>query len=158
MKHFMGFSRGFTKLHTKLDADTLLNFAMHRKQNETQSQKSTRVKCMFTTWCHVTDWCNRLSEVWPWSPLSSSLTEAVTTIIAWELSDTTSHVIFHSQPCECHYQDMPHKYNNYWHLQKFVWEGYHLEIRRHVKWQMNVVMRLILFQISTEALWHNAST
>jgi hypothetical protein len=32
---FQGFRRGFTKLHTKLDADTLLDFAIHPRQNET---------------------------------------------------------------------------------------------------------------------------
>jgi hypothetical protein len=43
MKHFKGFDR-FTELHAKLDADTLLDFAIHCRQNETQSRKSTRVK------------------------------------------------------------------------------------------------------------------
>jgi hypothetical protein len=36
-KHFKGFGSGFTELHTKLDADKLLNVAIHRRQNETQS-------------------------------------------------------------------------------------------------------------------------
>jgi hypothetical protein len=45
-KHFKEFVNGFTELHTKLDADTLLDFAIDRKQNETRSQKSTRVKAM----------------------------------------------------------------------------------------------------------------
>jgi hypothetical protein len=44
MKHFKGFGRGFTKLRTKLDADTLLNFAIHRTQNETRSQKNHSFK------------------------------------------------------------------------------------------------------------------
>jgi hypothetical protein len=35
-------------------------------------------QCMFTARCHVGDWCNRLSEVWPWVPLSSSFTKVVT--------------------------------------------------------------------------------
>jgi hypothetical protein len=26
-------------------------------------------QCVFTVWCHVVDWCNRLAEVWPWPPL-----------------------------------------------------------------------------------------
>jgi hypothetical protein len=43
-------------------------------------------QCVFTVWCHVADWCNRLAEVWPWPPLSSSFTEAVTTITTQELS------------------------------------------------------------------------
>jgi hypothetical protein len=42
---------------------------------------------MFTVWCHVADWCNRLVEVWPWPPLSSSFTELITTITVQELSD-----------------------------------------------------------------------
>jgi hypothetical protein len=46
MKHFQGFGSGFTELHAKLDADTLLDFANHRRQNETRSRKSTRVKTM----------------------------------------------------------------------------------------------------------------
>jgi hypothetical protein len=32
---FQGFSSTFTELHTKLDADTLLDFAIHHRQNET---------------------------------------------------------------------------------------------------------------------------
>jgi hypothetical protein len=30
----------------KLDADTFLDFAIHHRQNETRSQKSTRVKAV----------------------------------------------------------------------------------------------------------------
>jgi hypothetical protein len=37
---------GFAKLHAKLDADALLDFAIHRRQNEKRSRKSTRVKTM----------------------------------------------------------------------------------------------------------------
>jgi hypothetical protein len=37
MKHFKGFGNGINELHTKLDADTLLDFAIHRSQKETQS-------------------------------------------------------------------------------------------------------------------------
>jgi hypothetical protein len=44
MKHFKGFGSGFAEHHAKLDTDTLLDFAIHRRQNETQSRKSTRVK------------------------------------------------------------------------------------------------------------------
>jgi hypothetical protein len=36
-KYFRGFGSGFTKRHSKLDVDTLLDFAIHRRQNETQS-------------------------------------------------------------------------------------------------------------------------
>jgi hypothetical protein len=35
IKYLEGFGRGFTELHAKLDADTLLDFAIHRTQNET---------------------------------------------------------------------------------------------------------------------------
>jgi hypothetical protein len=45
-KHFRGIGSGFTELHAKLDADTLLDFDTHRKQNETRSRKSTSVKTM----------------------------------------------------------------------------------------------------------------
>jgi hypothetical protein len=44
--HFKGFGSGFAKLHAKLDADTLLDFAIHRRQKETRSRKGTRVKAM----------------------------------------------------------------------------------------------------------------
>jgi hypothetical protein len=37
-KHFSHFNSGFTKLHAKLDADTLLDFAIHCTQNETRSR------------------------------------------------------------------------------------------------------------------------
>jgi hypothetical protein len=45
-EHLKSFGSGFTELHAKLDADTLLNFAIHGRQNETGSRKSTRVKTM----------------------------------------------------------------------------------------------------------------
>jgi hypothetical protein len=45
-KHFKGFSNRFTELHAQLDADMLLDFANHRRQNKTQSRKTTRVKTM----------------------------------------------------------------------------------------------------------------
>jgi hypothetical protein len=45
-KHFKGFGSGFTELHAKLDADTLLDFDIHRRKKETRSRKSTRVKTM----------------------------------------------------------------------------------------------------------------
>jgi hypothetical protein len=45
-KHFRGFSSGFIDLHAKLEADALLNFAIHCRQNETRSQKSTHIKIM----------------------------------------------------------------------------------------------------------------
>jgi hypothetical protein len=38
-KHFKVLGSGFTELHAKLDADTLLDFAIHRKQKETRSRK-----------------------------------------------------------------------------------------------------------------------
>jgi hypothetical protein len=41
---FQRFSSWFAELRTKLDADTLLDFAIHHRQNETWSQKSTRIK------------------------------------------------------------------------------------------------------------------
>jgi hypothetical protein len=45
-KHLKDFHSRFTELHAKFDADMLLDFAIHRRQNETQSQKSTSVKTM----------------------------------------------------------------------------------------------------------------
>jgi hypothetical protein len=41
-----GFGSGFTELHAKFDEDILLDFAIHHRQNETRSQKSTNVKTM----------------------------------------------------------------------------------------------------------------
>jgi hypothetical protein len=37
-------------------------------------------KRVLTVWWHMADWCNGLAEVWPWPPLSSSFTKALTTI------------------------------------------------------------------------------
>jgi hypothetical protein len=86
--HFKVFCSGFTELHANIDADTLLDYAIHRRQNKTRSRKSTRVKkCMFTAQCHVADWYNRFKEVWP-SSLSSSSTMAVTIVTVRELSGT----------------------------------------------------------------------
>jgi hypothetical protein len=39
-KHFKDFSGGFTELHAKFYADLLLDFAIHRRQNEIQNQKN----------------------------------------------------------------------------------------------------------------------
>jgi hypothetical protein len=46
MKHFKEFGSGIAELHAKLDADTLLHFAIHHKQKATQIRKSTHVKTM----------------------------------------------------------------------------------------------------------------
>jgi hypothetical protein len=48
-KHFKGFSSEFTELHAICDADTFLDFTIHRGQNETRGRKSVRVKTM---WVH----------------------------------------------------------------------------------------------------------
>jgi hypothetical protein len=53
-KRFKGFSSGFTELHAKLDADTFLNFAIHCKRNETQSQKKHSFKNNACSQCGVT--------------------------------------------------------------------------------------------------------
>jgi hypothetical protein len=58
-KHFRGFGSGFTELHAKLDAEMLFDFAIHRRQNETQSQKSTHVK---TVHVHSAVSCGRLMQ------------------------------------------------------------------------------------------------
>jgi hypothetical protein len=34
-KHFKGSNSGFTEFHAKLDADMLLEFAIHHRQNKT---------------------------------------------------------------------------------------------------------------------------
>jgi hypothetical protein len=91
MKHFKGFGNRSAKLHAKLDANMLLNFAIHRRQNETQSQKNT---CVKTKHVHSVVSCGRLMQQTCGSvtlaPLLSSFSEAVTTITDWELSDSTS--------------------------------------------------------------------
>jgi hypothetical protein len=38
--------QGFTKFHAKLDAEIMLNFEIHCRQKETQSQESNRVRTM----------------------------------------------------------------------------------------------------------------
>jgi hypothetical protein len=89
-KHLKGFGGGFTELHAKFDADTLLDFAIHHGNKEQEVQKAlVKKQCLFTARCHVADRCNRLAEVWPWPPLLSSFTEAVATITVREHSDTT---------------------------------------------------------------------
>jgi hypothetical protein len=40
MKHFKGFGNGFTELHAKLDADTLLDFATGRRQKKHEAEKA----------------------------------------------------------------------------------------------------------------------
>jgi hypothetical protein len=40
-KHFKGFGSGFTKFHAKPDADMLLNFSIHLRQNEKTKNKQT---------------------------------------------------------------------------------------------------------------------
>jgi hypothetical protein len=91
-KHLKGFGSGSTALYAKLDADTLLDSAIYRSQNETRSRKITRGETMPVrsavsrgrlvqkAFGHVT-----------LPPLSSSFTEALKIIIARELSDTTSY-------------------------------------------------------------------
>jgi hypothetical protein len=54
--HLNSFGSGFTELHAKLDADTLLDFAIYRRQNEARSVKSTRVRqCLLVVRCDVAD-------------------------------------------------------------------------------------------------------
>jgi hypothetical protein len=43
MKHLKGIGSGFTECQAKLDADTLLDFAIRHRKKESQSQKSTCV-------------------------------------------------------------------------------------------------------------------
>jgi hypothetical protein len=45
-KHFKGLGSRFTELQAKLDADMLLDFAIHRSERETRSRKSTRIKTL----------------------------------------------------------------------------------------------------------------
>jgi hypothetical protein len=39
MKHIKGFGSGFTELRAKIDVDTLLDFANHRRQNDSELKK-----------------------------------------------------------------------------------------------------------------------
>jgi hypothetical protein len=43
MKHFKGFGSGFTELQAKLNADTLLDFAIHHRQK--RNTKSKKHSC-----------------------------------------------------------------------------------------------------------------
>jgi hypothetical protein len=67
---------------------SILPSITHKMKHEVETRTCVK-QCMLTARCHVPHWCNRLSEVWPWPPLSSSFTEAVTTVTAKEISDTT---------------------------------------------------------------------
>jgi hypothetical protein len=40
-KHFKGFGSGFAELHAKLEAAMLLDLAIHSRQDETRSRKSS---------------------------------------------------------------------------------------------------------------------
>jgi hypothetical protein len=40
MKHFKGFDSTFTELHVKLDADTLLDFAINHRRNKIEVKKA----------------------------------------------------------------------------------------------------------------------
>jgi hypothetical protein len=44
LKHFKGCGSGFTELDENFYAQTLLNFAIHRRQNETRSRKRILLK------------------------------------------------------------------------------------------------------------------
>jgi hypothetical protein len=113
-KHFKGFSSWFTELHAKFVPGTLLSVAIYCRQNETQSRKAVVFKqCMVTLWCHMADWYNRLFEMWPWAPLSFSFTEAVTAVIVWELSDTTSYTCTSQKP-----KGVPYCHTFLYHLHK----------------------------------------
>jgi hypothetical protein len=53
---FHRFGSEFSELHAKLDAHTLLDFAIHHRQNETRRQKSSLQKqCVFAAQCHMAD-------------------------------------------------------------------------------------------------------
>jgi hypothetical protein len=91
MKHVKGFRSGFTELHAKLHADTLLNFAIHRRRNETQSRTSVKTMCVHSTESHGRLMQQACGSVTLASPLIS-FTKAVTKITHWELSDTTSYL------------------------------------------------------------------
>jgi hypothetical protein len=62
-KHFKGFDSGFTELHVKLDADTLVDFSIHGSQRETRSQKST---CKSNT-------CSQRGVLWQTDAIGLSL-------------------------------------------------------------------------------------
>jgi hypothetical protein len=40
VKHFKGLGSGFTELHASLDADTLFEFAIHRRQMKHEVEKA----------------------------------------------------------------------------------------------------------------------
>jgi hypothetical protein len=68
------------------------------KQNMKSKKALMYKQCVSTARCHMVDWCNRLVEEWPWSPLSSSFTKAITTVTVRELSDTTSYYMILHEP------------------------------------------------------------
>jgi hypothetical protein len=87
IKHFKGFGSGFTKLHAKLDADRLLSYPLWINQNMKSKKHSSKALRVHSAVSHGR-W-NMLAGMCPWPPIPSSFTEAVTTITAPELSDTT---------------------------------------------------------------------
>jgi hypothetical protein len=94
VRYFKGFGSRFIELHTKLDADTLLDFAIHRRRNETRSRKNTRVK---TIRVHGAVSCSRLVQYACGSVALASFPifffpGAVTTITVQQLSH---------KPCTC---------------------------------------------------------
>jgi hypothetical protein len=57
-KHFKSFGNGFSELYAKFDADTLFDFAIHRRQNEKKKEVEkalVRKQCKFTAQCHVAE-------------------------------------------------------------------------------------------------------
>jgi hypothetical protein len=74
-EHFKSFGSGLTQLQAKYYADTLLNFAIHHRQNEARIRESICVtECLFTAPCQVVDWRNSRAEILPLLPPWSSST------------------------------------------------------------------------------------
>jgi hypothetical protein len=70
----------------------------HPSQTKTKREVEKALvlkQCVLTAWCHMADWCNRLAEVWPWPPISSSFTEAVTVTTVRKLPDSTLYMESH---------------------------------------------------------------
>jgi hypothetical protein len=96
---------------------------------------------MFTVQCHMADWCNRIAVVWPLPPLSSSFTEAVTTITDWELSNTTLYTApwWNTLLINCNWEETPNGTGNYSplltnHKQIVVHEQHFLQITVYFFW------------------------
>jgi hypothetical protein len=92
-KHFSGFGSGFTELHAKLDADTLLNFCYPSQTKRNTALKKHLCKNSACSQCGVT-WQTDAIGSWKCDlglPSHLLSLRQLTTVTVQELSDATSY-------------------------------------------------------------------